>query len=51
MAVDGASGVLLWSLATAHELFASNCNLDINGDGVKDCVFGGRMAVSKKALV
>lgn len=46
MAVNGLNGVLLWSIATAHELFASNCNLDINSDGIKDCVFGGRMAVS-----
>jgi hypothetical protein len=45
MALDGKSGKTLWIQYTPHELFAPNCNLDINHDGIKDCVVGGRMAV------
>jgi len=46
MAIDGRSGEELWRRYTPHELFASNCNNDINEDGIKDCILGGRMAVS-----
>ena len=46
MALDGLNGNVLWSLYTKHEIFAVNCNLDITGDGTKDCICGGRMAVS-----
>lgn len=46
MAVEGSSGSVLWTVYTKHELFAVNCNLDITGDGIKDCICGGRMAVS-----
>lgn len=44
MALDGTSGEPLWAQYTAHELFASSCTLDLNGDGGVDCVFAGRMA-------
>lgn len=44
MALDGVTGDPLWAQYTAHELFASSCTLDLNGDGIIDCVFGGRMA-------
>ena len=44
MALDGQDGSILWSTYTPHELFAVNCNLDITGDGIKDCFLGGRMA-------
>ena len=46
MAIDGRTGEQLWIRYTPHELFASNCNNDINGDAIKDCILGGRMAVS-----
>ncbi|CAG2181281.1 unnamed protein product, partial [Oppiella nova] len=44
MAIDGRTGEQLWIRYTPHELFASNCNNDINGDAIKDCILGGRMA-------
>ncbi|KAJ6221142.1 hypothetical protein RDWZM_006954 [Blomia tropicalis] len=44
MAIDGTNGEPLWAQYTPHELFATNCNLDINQDGIKDCIIGGRMA-------
>lgn len=44
MALDGKSGEPLWAQYTAHELFASSCTLDLNGDAVLDCIFAGRMA-------
>lgn len=47
MALDGHSGQTLWHTYTLHEIFALNCNLDIDGDKVNDCLAAGRMAVSK----
>lgn len=46
MALNGKNGEVLWLRHTLHELFAPNCELDLNDDGVLDCVVGGRMAVS-----
>ncbi|XP_065292002.2 protein FAM234B isoform X2 [Dermacentor albipictus] len=43
-ALDGRSGHELWRLYVAHELFALSCRLDLDADGVSDCVAGGRMA-------
>ncbi|KAL1443307.1 hypothetical protein MTO96_030325 [Rhipicephalus appendiculatus] len=43
-ALDGRSGHELWRLYVTHELFALNCRLDLDADGVWDCVAGGRMA-------
>ncbi|XP_075750065.1 uncharacterized protein LOC119172507 isoform X2 [Rhipicephalus microplus] len=43
-ALDGRSGHELWRLYVRHELFALNCRLDLDADGVWDCVAGGRMA-------
>ncbi|XP_055329557.1 uncharacterized protein LOC129582151 isoform X2 [Paramacrobiotus metropolitanus] len=45
MALDGRDGTLLWQANTEHEVFALNCNADLNGDGAKDCVAGGRAGV------
>jgi len=45
MAIDGRSGQELWRRYTPHELYASNCNNDLNDDGIKDCILAGRMAV------
>ncbi|KPM09388.1 PQQ-like domain containing protein [Sarcoptes scabiei] len=44
MALDGTNGEPIWSQFTPHELFATNCNSDLNNDGIKDCIIGGRMA-------
>ncbi|XP_067137973.1 uncharacterized protein [Centruroides vittatus] len=44
LALDGNSGHELWRHYTLHEIFAINCNIDIDKDGVKDCLGGGRMA-------
>lgn len=46
LALDGKTGDELWRHYSAHEMFAVNCNIDLNGDGIKDCLSGGRMAVS-----
>lgn len=48
-ALDGRSGHELWRLYVAHELFALSCRLDLDADGVSDCVAGGRMAVGSAA--
>ncbi|XP_077484241.1 uncharacterized protein LOC144094190 [Amblyomma americanum] len=43
-ALDGRTGHELWRIYVAHELFALSCRLDLDGDGVADCVAGGRIA-------
>ena len=40
------TGEELWSHYAAHEIFSINCNADISGDGVNDCIGGGRAGVS-----
>eukprot|EP00058_Branchiostoma_floridae_P017038 XP_002602526.1 hypothetical protein BRAFLDRAFT_93831 [Branchiostoma floridae] len=42
LALDGATGHELWRSFADHEIFGVNCNEDISGDGVKDCLAGGR---------
>lgn len=44
LALDGNTGHELWRYYTLHEIFAINCNVDIDKDGVNDCLGGGRMA-------
>ncbi|GIX84799.1 hypothetical protein CDAR_490432 [Caerostris darwini] len=44
LALDGKTGNEIWRHYSAHEIFAINCNADLNGDGTKDCLGGGRMA-------
>lgn len=44
LALDGKTGDEIWRHYSAHEIFAVNCNIDLNGDGIKDCLGGGRMA-------
>ena len=46
MAVDGLTGKEIWRLYTSHEIFALNCNADMDKDGVLDCLGGGRAGVS-----
>ncbi|KAM7290009.1 hypothetical protein ISCGN_030137 [Ixodes scapularis] len=43
-ALNGLTGEEMWRLYVAHELFALTCRADLDGDGVLDCVAGGRMA-------
>ena len=47
LALDGKSGEVLWKLRTEHEVFSLVCQEDLNFDGVKDCVAGGRAGVKK----
>ncbi|XP_076457343.1 uncharacterized protein LOC143291388 [Babylonia areolata] len=44
LALEGLTGRELWRHYAYHELFALNCNVDLDGDGVKDCLGGGRAA-------
>ena len=46
LALEGQTGRELWRHYTNHEVFAMNCGYDIDRDGVKDCLVGGRVAVS-----
>lgn len=45
-ALNGLTGEEMWRIYVAHELFALTCHADLDGDGIWDCVAGGRMAVS-----
>ncbi|ESP00009.1 hypothetical protein LOTGIDRAFT_113097 [Lottia gigantea] len=42
MALEGKTGKVLWKQFSKHELFGLNCNVDLNEDGVLDCLAGGR---------
>lgn len=44
IAVDGEDGSLLWKKNADDELFTSAVFLDVNGDGTKDVIIGGRTA-------
>lgn len=46
LALDGQTGKEIWRHYTENEIFALNCNVDIDADGVLDCIAGGRVAVS-----
>jgi hypothetical protein len=45
LALDGRTGHEIWRHYTIHEVFAINCNADLDNDGVLDCLIGGRVAV------
>lgn len=47
MALDGATGEELWRHYADHEMYAVNCNEDLNADGINDCLGGGRAGVSR----
>lgn len=47
MAVDGATGKLLWKVPARDQMYGSPALLDINQDGVPDVVIGGRAAELK----
>lgn len=42
MALEGATGRELWRHYSFHEVFALNCNVDLDGDKVPDCLGAGR---------
>ena len=50
LALDGRTGRQLWRQYDIHEMFAVNCDLDLNGDGYQDCIGAGRGGVSVKGL-
>ena len=45
MALNGRDGNVVWTSWTRHEIFTVSCQEDLNGDGVDDCVGGGRAGV------
>lgn len=42
LALDGNSGATIWIHWTAHAIFSIDCELDLTGDEVKDCIIAGR---------
>jgi len=42
LAIDGKTGRELWRHYSGHEIYAVNCNGDIDKDGTPDCLLGGR---------
>lgn len=44
IALDGASGKMLWNIAASDQIFGSPAFMDINGDHVDDVFIGGRSA-------
>lgn len=44
MAVDGATGKILWKVAARDQMYGSAALLDINQDSIPDVVIGGRAA-------
>ena len=49
LALDGASGEELWRHYSPHEVFSVNCNQDLDGDLLNDCIAAGRVGVSYKS--
>src|SRR5688500_18256211 len=47
IAVDGATGKVLWNAPARDQIFGSAAFLDINRDGVPDVIIGGRAAELK----
>src|SRR5688572_19620704 len=47
IAVDGATGKVLWNVPARDQIFGSAACLDINRDGVPDVIIGGRAAELK----
>lgn len=45
LALDGITGKELWRHYSMHEIYALNCNGDLDLDGTWDCLLGGRGGV------
>eukprot|EP00106_Octopus_bimaculoides_P010095 XP_014777537.1 PREDICTED: uncharacterized protein LOC106874346 [Octopus bimaculoides] len=45
MALEGQTGKELWRHYSNHEVYGLNCNSDLNGDNIPDCLAGGRAGV------
>ena len=45
LALEGLTGRELWRHYAEHELYGINCEADLDKDGVKDCLAGGRAGV------
>ena len=46
LALEGQTGRELWRHYAEHELYGINCEADLDKDGVRDCLVGGRAGVS-----
>lgn len=44
VALDGSTGATVWQRNVSFESFAIRCELDVDSDGVPDCLVSGRMA-------
>ena len=42
IAIDGLTGSTIWTLWVGFSAFAINCQVDLNQDNVRDCLFAGR---------
>lgn len=51
MALNGKDGTVIWKTYTLHEIFAVNCEQDVNGDKIPDCLVAGRMAVMLESIL
>ena len=49
IALNGATGELLWQTWSVANVFSLLCTLDIDKDGFPDCVAAGRLGVSSKS--
>ncbi|XP_014669211.1 PREDICTED: uncharacterized protein LOC106810388 isoform X2 [Priapulus caudatus] len=45
LALDGRTGTELWRHYSDHEVYALNCNADLDQDGINDCLAAGRAGV------
>ena len=46
IALNGATGDVLWRKWLSHTIFTIYCDVDVNGDGIFDCLATGKGGVS-----
>ena len=51
LALEGATGKELWRHYSDHEIYGLNCGVDLNKDGVMDCLAGGRAGVGFQTIM